>query len=140
MRKTQLSFWPLKGGEQGLGNAALLDQPFTAFFSSRQCPGSAIRAAMNWAVEQARGRHPVISGFHSPLDQPLLSLNAQPLPYPARKAFSRLASSASVRKLKWDSLFFAERRPLFSRQSWIKRSIRRSGKSTISCMACLALS
>ena len=74
MRKALLSFWPLEGGEQGLGNAALLDQPLTAFFSSRQCPGSAIRAAMNWAVEQARAKHPVISGFHSPLEQSVLEV------------------------------------------------------------------
>lgn len=74
MRKTQLSFWPLEGGEQGFGNAALLDQPLTAFFSSRQCPGTAIRAAMNWAIEQARGQHPVISGFHSPLEQSVLEV------------------------------------------------------------------
>lgn len=74
MRKALLSFWPLAGGEQGLGNVALLDQPLTAFFASRQCPGSAIRAAMNWAVEQARGKHPVISGFHSPLEQSVLEV------------------------------------------------------------------
>lgn len=74
MRKALLSFWSLEGGEQGLGNAALLDQPLTAFFSSRQCPGSAIRAAMNWSIEQARGQHPVISGFHSPLEQSILEV------------------------------------------------------------------
>lgn len=74
MRKALLSFWPLEGGEQGLGNAALLDQPLTAFFSSRQCPGVAIRAAMNWAIEQARSQHPVISGFHSPLEQSILEV------------------------------------------------------------------
>lgn len=74
MRKALLSFWPLEGGEQGLGNVALLDQPLTAFFSSRQCPGSAIRAAMNWTVEQARAKHQVISGFHSPLEQSVLEV------------------------------------------------------------------
>ena len=74
MKKTQLSFWSLEGEEQGIGNAALLDQPLTAFFASRQCPGTAIRAAMNWAVEQARAKHPVISGFHSPLEQSVLEV------------------------------------------------------------------
>jgi hypothetical protein len=29
---------------------------------------------MNWAVEQARGKHPVISGFHSPLEQSVLEV------------------------------------------------------------------
>jgi hypothetical protein len=48
MRKAQLSFWSLEEGEQGLGNAALLDQPLTAFFASRQSPGVAIRETMNW--------------------------------------------------------------------------------------------
>ena len=74
MKKTQLSFWSLEGGEQGFGNVALLDQPLTAFFASRQCPGTAIRAAMNWAIEQARAKHPVISGFHSPLEQSVLEV------------------------------------------------------------------
>ena len=74
MRKAQLSFWSLEGGEQGLGNVALLDKPLTAFLASRQCPGVAIRAAMNWAVEQARGKHPVISGFHYPLEQSVLEV------------------------------------------------------------------
>jgi predicted Rossmann fold nucleotide-binding protein DprA/Smf involved in DNA uptake len=74
MRKALLSFWPLASGEQCLGNAALLDQPPTAFFASRQCPGSAIRAAMDWAIEQARTKNLVISGFHSPLEQSVLKV------------------------------------------------------------------
>jgi hypothetical protein len=36
MRKALLSLWPLEGGVQSFGNAALLDQPLTAFFASRQ--------------------------------------------------------------------------------------------------------
>jgi len=69
-----LSFWSLEGGEQGVGNASLLDHPLTAFFASRQCSGAAIRAAMDWAVEQARSKSPVISGFHSPLEQSVLEV------------------------------------------------------------------
>jgi hypothetical protein len=46
----------------------------TAFFASRQCSGAAIRAAMDWAVEQARSKSPVISGFHSPLEQSVLKV------------------------------------------------------------------
>lgn len=57
-----------------MGNRALLEAPLTAFFASRQCPGSAIRAAMDWALEQAQMRHGVISGFHSPLEQSVLHL------------------------------------------------------------------
>jgi len=37
----------------GRGAQGLLSEPLTAFFSSRQCPGAAIRAAMDWALEQA---------------------------------------------------------------------------------------
>jgi len=74
MRKASLSFWSLEGGEQGLGNAALLNLPLTAFFASRQCSGAAIRAAMAWTIEQARGKHPVIGGFHSPLEQSVLEV------------------------------------------------------------------
>jgi hypothetical protein len=69
-----LSFWSLEGGERGVGNATLLDQPLTAFFASRQCSGTAICAAMAWAVEQARSKGPVISGFHSPLEQSVLKV------------------------------------------------------------------
>ena len=69
-----LSLWPLEGGEQGVGNASLLDQPLTAFFASRQCPGVAIRLAMAWAIEQACSKSPVISGFHSPLEQSVLEV------------------------------------------------------------------
>jgi hypothetical protein len=52
----------------------LLDQPLTAFFASRQCPGVAIRTAMAWAIEQARSKSQVISGFHSPLEQSVLEV------------------------------------------------------------------
>ncbi len=58
----------------GVGEQALLGMPLTAFFASRQCPGVAIRAAMDWALEQARARRAVISGFHSPLEQSVLNL------------------------------------------------------------------
>ena len=46
----------------------------TAFFASRQCPGTAIRAATDWALVQARARQVVIGGFHSPLEQSVLQL------------------------------------------------------------------
>ena len=59
---------------QGKGARALLDQPMTAFFASRQCPGEAIRAALDWALQQARRRRVVISGFHSPLERSVLKL------------------------------------------------------------------
>ena len=58
----------------GLGAADLLKGPMTAFFASRQCPGSAIRAATAWAVQQARDHHTVVGGFHCPLAQSVLRL------------------------------------------------------------------
>lgn len=61
----------------GCGARSLLDVPLTAFFSSRRCPGDAIRTAMDWALEQARNRQPVIGGFHAPLEQSVLALLLQ---------------------------------------------------------------
>ncbi len=61
----------------GVGRQALLDVPMTAFFASRQCPGTAIRAATDWALEQAQTRQVVISGFHSPLEQSVLQILLQ---------------------------------------------------------------
>lgn len=61
----------------GIGNPDLLDLPMTAFFASRQCPGTAIRAAIDWALQQARAKTVVISGFHSPLEQSVLKILIQ---------------------------------------------------------------
>jgi hypothetical protein len=61
----------------GTGMRTLLDKPMTAFFASRRCPGPAIRAGLNWALEQAHERNVVVSGFHSPLEQSVLKLLLQ---------------------------------------------------------------
>jgi predicted Rossmann fold nucleotide-binding protein DprA/Smf involved in DNA uptake len=74
MDDSLLSLWSFEAVVQGLGNSTLLSQPLTAFFASRQCSGVAIRAAMDWAIEQARAKNPVISGFHSPLEQSVLKI------------------------------------------------------------------
>jgi predicted Rossmann fold nucleotide-binding protein DprA/Smf involved in DNA uptake len=74
MNGTLLSYWTFLGGTRGVGNAALLEQPLTAFFASRRCSGKAIRTAMDWAVEQARNKTPLIGGFHSPLEQSVLEV------------------------------------------------------------------
>lgn len=73
MTNPSLSFLQ-KDGMTGVGNMALLEQPLTAFFASRRCSGRAIRAAMDWAVEQARAKTPLIGGFHSPLEQSVLEV------------------------------------------------------------------
>ena len=57
-----------------VGNEGLLHEPLLAFFSSRQCPGTAIRTATQWALQQAQKRCAVVSGFHSPLEQSVLHL------------------------------------------------------------------
>lgn len=56
------------------GNRRLLEPARTAFFASRRCPGTAIRAAMDWALAQVGERQTVISGFHSPLERSVLQL------------------------------------------------------------------
>lgn len=58
----------------GVGEQALLGASLTAFFASRQCPGFAIRTAMDWALDQAHAQRGVVSGFHSPLEQSVLNL------------------------------------------------------------------
>lgn len=55
----------------------MLDESLTAFFASRQCPGAAIRAAMDWALQQVQSRQVVIGGFHSPLEQSVLTVLLQ---------------------------------------------------------------
>lgn len=74
MTKSLLSFWSLDDGLTGIGNMDLLDRSLTAFFASRQCSGVVIRAAMDWALEQAREKNLVISGFHSPLELSVLKV------------------------------------------------------------------
>lgn len=58
----------------GVGASHLMEEQITAFFASRQCTGAAIRAAMDWALQQARAKAVVVSGFHSPLEQSVLKV------------------------------------------------------------------
>ncbi len=58
----------------GLGAAGLLQGTLTAFFASRHCPGSAIRAATTWVLQQVRDHPTLVGGFHSPLEQSVLRL------------------------------------------------------------------
>lgn len=52
-----------------LGNPALLRQPKTAFFCSRQYPEAIERPTYVWALEQRYAHTCVLSGFHSKLEQ-----------------------------------------------------------------------
>ena len=83
----------------GTGNPALLDLPMTAFFASRQCPGMAIRAAMDWALKQAKLKTVVISGFHSPLEQSVLKILIQARS-PIVAVLARPANGAKL-SLEW---------------------------------------
>ncbi len=78
-KPSALTLWTHGGcGEfSGYGNRDLLDRALTAFFASRQCPGAAIRAAMDWALAQARAQQAVTGGFHSPLEQSVLTVLLQ---------------------------------------------------------------
>lgn len=62
---------------RGIGSQTLLSLPMTGFFASRKCPGTAIRAAMDWTLEQIKTSSAVISGFHSPLEQSVLKVLIQ---------------------------------------------------------------
>ena len=57
-----------------LGNTALLEMPAVGFLCSRTTGSSAILPSLDWAVEHARGSQPVISTFHSELEQSVLKL------------------------------------------------------------------
>jgi len=52
-----------------LGNPALLQQPKTALFCSRQYPEAIEKPTYLWALEQRYARTCVLSGFHSKLEQ-----------------------------------------------------------------------
>ena len=83
-----------EGVLSGIGDTALLGVPLVGFFASRQCPGSAIRAAMGWAVTQARAGQAVVSGFHSPLEQSVLNV------YLAAKAPAVLVLARPVQRAR----------------------------------------
>ncbi|HOB01662.1 MAG TPA: DNA-processing protein DprA [Casimicrobium huifangae] len=80
MLGTNTVIWSLEKDSvplHGVGDAGLLAQPLTAFFASRRCPGTAIRAGTDWALARARAGRAVVSGFHSPLEQSVLTLLLQ---------------------------------------------------------------
>ena len=74
MPETLFTTWFLEDGAQGIGEQTLVTRRLTAFFASRKCSGSAIRATMDWAVEQARKKTPLIGGFQSPLERSVLEI------------------------------------------------------------------
>ncbi len=74
------SIWHVQLGADvlsGYGGKDVLSGPLWAFFASRQCSGMAIRLAMDWALAQAAKKQAVVSGFHSPLEQSVLTVLLQ---------------------------------------------------------------
>jgi len=59
---------------QGIGNLELLRLPLTALFCSRKCPGEAILKAYDLAQQLREKETPVISGFHTPVEQDMLEI------------------------------------------------------------------
>ena len=103
----------------GLGNAELLQGPLSAFFASRQCPGSAIRAATDWALQQPRANGAVISGFHSPLEQSVLRLLVE-AGSPVVVVLARPVAGASLRR-PWRQALDAGRMAVVSHSVSLQR-------------------
>lgn len=57
-----------------LGNISLLDQQKHGFLCSRCTRSSAILPCLDWAVERAHGTEPVMSTFHSELENAVLDM------------------------------------------------------------------
>ena len=87
----------------GVGAMELAQGPLVAFFASRQCPGMAIRAATEWALQQARDHRTVIGGFHSPLEQSMLRLLVEARS-PVVVALGRPVADSSLRSGWRDAL------------------------------------
>jgi len=57
-----------------MGSRALLHRARLALFCSRQCPGTLILQAHEWAAQSASGEPVIVSGFHTPVEQECLRL------------------------------------------------------------------
>lgn len=57
-----------------LGNISLLDQEKHGFLCSRCTKSSVILPCLDWATEHARGTEPVMSTFHSEMEDAVLDL------------------------------------------------------------------
>ena len=57
-----------------LGNISLLYQPKHGFLCSRNTKSSVILPCLDWAVECAKGNEPVMSTFHSEMEEAVLDM------------------------------------------------------------------
>jgi predicted Rossmann fold nucleotide-binding protein DprA/Smf involved in DNA uptake len=103
----------------GLGAAGLLQGTLTAFFASRQCPGSAIRAATTWVLQQVRDHPTLVGGFHSPLEESVLRLLLE-AGGTAVLVLARPVASATLRSA-WRSALDAGRMAVVSQSTGSRR-------------------
>lgn len=59
---------------KAIGARELLHKPRFALFCSRQCPGSLILQAHEWAARGPSDESVIVSGFHTPVEQECLRL------------------------------------------------------------------
>lgn len=57
-----------------MGDQSLLSRAFTAFFCSVRCPGNLILKAYDLGQKWRAEGHPVIGGFHSPVEKEVLKI------------------------------------------------------------------
>ena len=57
-----------------LGNISLLDQPKHGFLCSRCTKSSVILPCLDWAVEYSKGAIPIMSTFHSEIENAVLDI------------------------------------------------------------------
>ena len=57
----------------GVGNAALLAEPLLGLIASRSCPAHALIETLDLVAQWARAGRVLVSGFHSPLEQQVLT-------------------------------------------------------------------
>jgi hypothetical protein len=72
-----------------LGDPALLRQPKTAFFCSREYPEAIEKPTYLWALEQRYAHNCVLSGFHSKLEQAVFRYLLQGVEQPIVYALGR---------------------------------------------------
>src|SRR3954469_955939 len=64
---------PTQTGLFGVGAAALLAEPLLGFIASRECPGHILIETLDRVPQWVRTGRVVVSGFHSPLEQQVLT-------------------------------------------------------------------
>lgn len=108
----------------------------SAFFASRHCPGRAIRAALDWALQQAKARRVVAGGFHSPLEQSVLKLLLE-AGGPAVVVLARGVEKARLPNA-WQNALAAGALAVVSRQDGSPRLTAAIAAERNSCVAALA--